>query len=70
MTQQFLKIHLSFIYPVTNLLPSVLEVTRIWHVYLTKLVQTQIEKAQDPDTVSEPSYGTSCRTRTCFTHTL
>ncbi|XP_075898515.1 zinc finger MYND domain-containing protein 12 isoform X2 [Nelusetta ayraudi] len=34
------------------------EVTRIWHLYLTKLVQTQIEKAQDPDGVSEPSYDT------------
>lgn len=56
-------------YPVTNLL-SVLEVTRIWHLYLNKLVQTQIEKANDPNAVSEPSYGTSCTTCTQFTHTL
>lgn len=67
LTQRFLKICLSLIYPVTNLLLSVLKVTRIWHLYLTKLVQTQIAKAQDPDGVSEPSYGTSCRTCTRIT---
>lgn len=70
LTQRFLKICLSLIYPVTNLLLSVLKVTRIWHLYLTKLVQTQTEKAQDPDGVSEPSYGTSCHTCTRTTRTV